>query len=148
MKPILAITALFSCLALTAQSNAQNYFGNGLPYHGFGYSGSLYGLGYIPVPPYFAIHPPVYYSPQISRSYGDSPFSYAPKRPMPRPKRQIVLNPHVPKAEQTVQNPEEKVAAKIILNPFYDSCEQLAAIQQLQTNLRYLAADPDLAKAD
>lgn len=37
---------------------------------------SAYGLGRIPTPPYFAIHPPVYYSYPVPRTYGYSPFAY------------------------------------------------------------------------
>lgn len=147
MKPLLTIATLLACVSFATDSKAQNYGNNGLPYHGFGYSGSLYGLGYIPVPPYFAIHPPVYYSHQIARPYGHSPFAYAPQRPVPQPRRQIVLNPHVPEPLQTSQTPEAKVAAKSINNPFYDASNQLASIPELQLNPTY-AAKANLANAD
>jgi hypothetical protein len=38
----------------------------------------LYSEGFIPIPPYFALHPPVYYSAPIPRTYGYSPFAYPP----------------------------------------------------------------------
>lgn len=59
-------------------------------------------LGYIPTPPYFALHPPVYYSHSVAVPYGMSPYpivSYSPvfeamaQRPMPEP--QVVINPYV-----------------------------------------------------
>ena len=42
----------------------------------YGVSGTMYGLGLVPVPPYFALHPPVYYSCPVPRSYGYSPYAY------------------------------------------------------------------------
>lgn len=59
-------------------------------------------LGYIPTPPYFALHPPVYYSHPVAVPYGMSPYpivSYSPmfrthhERPTPEP--QVVINPYV-----------------------------------------------------
>jgi hypothetical protein len=37
---------------------------------------ALYRDGLIPIPPYFALHPPVYYSYPVPRPYGYSPFAY------------------------------------------------------------------------
>jgi hypothetical protein len=42
----------------------------------YGVSGTMYGLGIVPVPPYYALHPPVYYSCPVPRSYGYSPYAY------------------------------------------------------------------------
>lgn len=53
--------------------------GGGLGIGGGFYTGGLfqgYASGRIPVPPYFAIHPPVYYSAPVPRTYGYSPFAY------------------------------------------------------------------------
>src|SRR5688572_27179791 len=42
---------------------------------GYGYLGTR--VGFVPQPPYYSIHPPVYYSSQIiRRPYGYSPFAY------------------------------------------------------------------------
>lgn len=151
MRSILAIAAIAISLAFTADTQAQNCCGGfraGLPYHGFGYSGSLYGLGYIPVPPYYAIHPPVYYSHQISRSYGDSPYAYAPQRPAPRPRPQVIMNPYAPQTQQTADESAEKVAAaKMITNPFYHAGEGQIADTGVQLN-PYAAAEVDLAKSE
>lgn len=152
MRPTLAIATLVACLLLTTESKAQNWYGgglrSGLPHPGFGYSGSLYGLGYIPVPPYFALHPPVYYGQRVYRSYGDSPYAYAPRRPAPRPRPQVVANPFVPDTQQTSQEPAEKVAAaKMQTNPFYAPGEQNASVPQVQTN-PYSSGRRDLARAD
>ncbi|MBA2114874.1 hypothetical protein [Bremerella alba] len=59
-------------------------------------------LGYIPTPPYFALHPPVHYSHSVAVPYGMSPYpissytpssSYVVDRPIPEP--QVVVNPYV-----------------------------------------------------
>jgi hypothetical protein len=46
--------------------------------YGWGY-GTIQPTNYVPAPPYYAIHPPVYYSPHITaRHYGASPFAWLP----------------------------------------------------------------------
>jgi hypothetical protein len=80
---ILCVTALSVLSANVAQ--AQIPYGGDLAawngWGGYGY-GSGWGylgtrVGYVPQPPYFAIHPPVYYSAQIiRRPYGTSPFAW------------------------------------------------------------------------
>jgi hypothetical protein len=89
---------------------------------GFGYSGSLYGLGRIPTPPYFALHPPVYYGDRYYRSYGDSPFARHPARcASAQALPQVIVNPFV----QQVVNTEQAAAhagpsaPEMIINPFY-----------------------------
>lgn len=43
---------------------------------GYGYNYN-YGVGYLPPPPYYAVFPPVYYSPHITaRHYGASPYAW------------------------------------------------------------------------
>ena len=74
-----------ACLSLAAfvlialPSTASAYW----PYHGawgsgpWGYYNYNYGVGYVPPPPYYAIFPPVYYSPHITaRHYGASPYAW------------------------------------------------------------------------
>jgi hypothetical protein len=152
MRPTLAIATLVACLIFATESKAQEWYGGGLRgglrHPGFGYSGTLYGLGYIPVPPYFALHPPVYYGQRVYRSYGDSPYAYAPRRPAPQPRRQVVVNPFTPKTQETSQEPAEKVAAaKMITNPFYHKDEQNVSVPQVQLN-PYVSSRVDLATAD
>jgi hypothetical protein len=106
----------------------------------YGVSGNLYGLGIVPAPPYFALHPPVYYGERYFRSYGESPFA----RPdfSSRPKRidaQVVINPFVvpaaipskaelPKPQDAPPQSVEKVtsAPQMIINPFYQPEEKVA----------------------
>lgn len=63
----------------------------------YGSSGTMYGLGRVPVPPYYALHPPVYYGYRLARPYGYSPYA-APAGVLPA---------------EFVQAP------KLIDNPFY-----------------------------
>ena len=104
----------------------------------FGVAGSLYGSGYVPVPPYFSIHPPVYYSRQIIyRPMGDSPFAYLPRRqfaaaPAASPRYQesaepqftepaMIVNPYVDSAAETTSVKTASATRsrpKLILNPF------------------------------
>ena len=57
--------------------------GGGGGWGGYGYGNGFgnfferpYANGRIPTPPYFSIHPPVYYSYAVPRTYGHSPFAY------------------------------------------------------------------------
>jgi hypothetical protein len=106
----------------------------------YGVSGNLYGMGIVPAPPYFALHPPVYYGERYFRSYGESPFA----RPdfSSRPKRieaQVIINPYVLpaampskveplKTEEVPPQSVEKVtsAPQMIINPFYQPEEKVA----------------------
>jgi hypothetical protein len=55
--------------------------------------------------PYFALHPPVYYSYPVPRTYGYSPFAYGPwvmtPEVAPEVKPLTIINPYVPNAEKT-----------------------------------------------
>src|SRR5262245_53868287 len=86
-------------LASASQPYADCGWGGGACYPFY----SLYGREHIP---YFALHPPVYYSYPLPRTYGYSPFAYpfgsptpeiefeAPK-PAKKPEPKTMLNPHV-----------------------------------------------------
>ena len=106
--------------------------GSWLSAPGFGSSGSLYGLGQIPVPPYYALHPPVYYGERYYRSYGESPFARVDHSSRPRRiEAQVIINPFVvqPAAAPAASEPKaveakEKtgqvtVGPQMIINPFY-----------------------------
>ena len=130
---------------------------SGLPnLYGFGTSGNLYGLGRIPIPPYFALHPPVYYSHPVARAYGLSPFAHrraplmatstaphiienpfvrppegGPRQPVPKP-----LAPPTPPSKrapmpQSKPKKQERAAdgrpqPRIVVNPFVASATELA----------------------
>lgn len=124
MKPrSLAILVMVCALVRAAGLNACDCTGlhSGLPWFAYGYSGSLYGLGYVPVPPYYALHPPVYYSHPAARPYGDSPFAASPRSPRPSDAApRLMANPFVRVADQTgAESPPAGVSAMpaIITNP-------------------------------
>jgi hypothetical protein len=119
----------FVASAFPSAVRADNGFlgAYGFPWFGYGNNGpAAYALGNVPTPPYFALHPPVYYSHPIARPYGHSPFAcpchcgHGQIPPAPR----VVVNRHVapPKAE-----PAPSAAVSVasvptrIANPFYQA---------------------------
>jgi hypothetical protein len=80
--------------------------------------------------PYYALHPPVYYSCPVPRTYGYSPFAYPGYVMTPEiagePQPLEIINPHVPSTQQTpasVENDRTAAAATqpeplVILNPY------------------------------
>lgn len=93
------------------------------PYAIRGYGSSPYGLGMVPVPPYFALHPPVYYSNFVPRPYGFSPYALPPGVPPIEPVVEVkpveIKNPHVkPKAEAEPASDRVAVTPLVIENPY------------------------------
>jgi hypothetical protein len=83
----LVLGVLLASVVSTDVAQAQYpmpYGGDLAAWNGWGGYGSGYGWGYlgtrvgfVPQPPYYAIHPPVYYSAQIMRRpYGASPYAW------------------------------------------------------------------------
>jgi hypothetical protein len=89
---------------------------------------SPYTSGLIPTPPYFAIHPPVYYSAPVPRAYGWSPFAYPAyvmtPEPKPTAKPAMFQNPYVdppkPAVEKKTEHKSAMVLPKIMTNPFVE----------------------------
>jgi hypothetical protein len=82
-------------------------------------------LGQIPVPPYFALHPPVYYSLSVPRTYGYSPFAYPGSMETPEVEMEVkaalIENPHVTTPAAKDDSTDDKTAAvtwQVIRNPF------------------------------
>ena len=127
------VAAALAALLLPAAAQAQYPFG-GYGYGGYGGWGQMgYGQGfysgYNRVPPYFALHPPVYYSHEIiRRPMGNSPFAYpswyspamgqadaAPAAPAPEP--QMVVNPYV-KGPAPAKTSVEQPTSVEVTNPY------------------------------
>ena len=71
MKLLCAFVAFW---AFAAANRAEAQWGLGpAAYFNYGYANSLYTRDYVP---YYAMHPPVYYSEPVPRTYGYSPFAY------------------------------------------------------------------------
>jgi len=102
MKSLLAGLLLTIGMAIPCQ--AQFPYNPYLMY-GWGYGGT-YGSyrNNVPVPPYFALHPPVYYGKRYQRPYGDSPYASLPT---------LQANPGY------MATPRAEMSAKIV-NPYFD----------------------------
>lgn len=124
------LAAAFAAILLPAAAQAQ------YPYGGMGYGGwgqANYGQGVYQGsnyrPPYFALHPPVYYSQEIiRRPMGASPFAYpswyspsphhgmaAARQQAPQP--MLVENPYV-KAKAPANASIEQPVGVEVTNPF------------------------------
>jgi len=71
--------------------------------------------------PYFAAHPPVYYSTPVPRTYGYSPFAYTPDTRTPEVAGGCVqpveiINPYVPSSTTEESAPANKTTSKTIRN--------------------------------
>lgn len=110
-------------------AEAQGYVGSGCAScQGMGLMGSPYALGRVPVPPYFALHPPVYYSAPVARTYGYSPHAYpgsvrTPDAPAAMPAAKMLKNQHVTPAKNTPKKKRMldltmKVDDGVVENPF------------------------------
>ncbi|TWT48744.1 hypothetical protein [Botrimarina hoheduenensis] len=100
-------------LAVTAPASA---FPGGCDYWGIG--GLYRSLDY-PTDrrvPYFAAHPPVYYSHPVPRTYGYSPFAYGPDVRTPDyavPQPVEIVNPFVPSAARSTDSANVKQSAPV-----------------------------------
>jgi len=113
MKSLLVAVAL---LFVSSQVEAGGFWNGG------GYGGA-YGLGGYAAPsmyaadtrvPYFALHPPVYYSYPVPRPYGFSPFAYPGWVPTPNVEAvepQMMVNPHILRQPQPPATPNSSQGA-------------------------------------
>jgi hypothetical protein len=133
------LLAVAACLA--PQARADGFLGvdGDCSMYTWRSASNLYSLGHIPTPPYFALHPPVYYGQRYFRSYGESPYARPARTSRPLiVEVQLIRNPYVaeaalipaaPKAEIKETKQEDQVATRVqpqlIINPYYDG-EQVA----------------------
>ena len=121
LKQILLVAgALTVAVAFTSSASAIDQYGfvlNG------NYGGLPRAYNYrVPTPPYFAVHPPVYYSHPVSRPYGLSPYAW-PATPrnfarVQQPPR-MVHNPFTPQTKSRVQRDAVATSQpQMIFNPF------------------------------
>ena len=101
-------------------STVQAQFGgNGL--YLYNMPSNLYGTGIESVP-YFSLHPPVYYSMPVPRTYGYSPFAYPPGFMTPEimpAEPKLMLNPHAPRRAAPKRTAERvTMSPRMIVNPF------------------------------
>ncbi len=129
VKLALGCAVLFVLTVAATPAQAQGPWGG----YGYGYR-SIYSMDSIP---YFAMHPPVYYSYPVPRTYGYSPFAYPPGVMTPEvsvqvaPAPKMMSNPHVPKA--SVASPDRtasrKVQPQLMINPYVDRAATASVAQ-------------------
>ena len=133
MKKVIGMTIVAAALMLLgsaesaqAQCGALGYGGIG-GYGLLGLNGNAYRSGRVPTPPYFALHPPVYYSGAVARSYGYSPFAYPGHKETPAakpaPKAAMIENPHVQPVQKEAK-PKlnlKQITQLEVLNPYFKS---------------------------
>ena len=143
---IFALTAMLAGPALTTEAAGFGGRGHG---HGAGFGrgfGRGFGVGIgigddgfdlaelyrelLNNVPYYALHPPVYYSYPVPRTYGYSPFAYLPTTMTPDVimdcQPVTIMNPHVESNKMTAPaTPTDRSAATkapieplVILNPY------------------------------
>jgi hypothetical protein len=131
---IARIVLLAAGIAILGGESARADYPYGWPNYlgptAYGVSGTMYGLGLVPVPPYFALHPPVYYSVHVPRSYGYSPFAYPGCVPTPEVEMMSFpgepVDPARPQGEELPAQETSNVAARgqWIENPFLANPQQ------------------------
>ena len=124
---------ILPCLFVLALSSAARADCGGLGYaYGFG-GGFHYGAQSYNnfKPPYFALHPPVYYGQRFSRPYGASPYAAGPQlqsNPAYVPARSaeramVIENPYAIPMETVIVSPavvsNESTQPLVIENPYY-----------------------------
>ncbi len=122
LSTLLAVAVTVALLSTASSAWAQ---GIGCHYWSYPYSADLtplYSVGAIPAPPYFALHPPVYYSTPVPRAYGYGPWAYPPYVTTPEvaePQPQTIENKFVPKpAKQEAGALKTAIAPLRVVNPF------------------------------
>ena len=111
---------------ITGSAGAYDWRSHG--YAGCGYAG--YWAGWVTGPrsytsqdiPYFAKHPPVYYSHPIARPYGYFPYAYLPAADTRAAVTVVVVTPEVVRnpyvTGEAVERKAEKLGPLRIVNPF------------------------------
>ena len=135
MHRAMLLVGLFFVPASVSRAMDPSYFGFYQPY-------GLRTETFSPTPPYFSIHPPVYYGQRYSRPYGISPFPAMPQVGVPADFKAI-------RRSESVVNPQ--------MNPFCTDCgnETVPTVGgsiaggEVQTNpfvspLVRLASDPSI----
>jgi hypothetical protein len=130
-------------------------FSGGIKHHGFGHG---FGTGVffddddsdfadlyrelLDNVPYFALHPPVYYSYPVPRTYGYSPFAYGPWVMTPEvaapPQPMTIINPYVPNADKAPASEASDRSAAVspqpeplvIINPYVTPSRSVVVSKQ------------------
>ena len=124
---LLALATPAAGFTSSAQAQDGGYgWGGGWPYN---FQSGIYGRTNAYSLPYFALHPPVYYSYAVPRPYGYSPFALPPgvepAEMLVVPAAKPIENPHF-KPKDTEAKPEAKKTSdkstylpRAIVNPYF-----------------------------
>jgi hypothetical protein len=124
-----SLLAAAFAMVLLATSQAQAFWGCGgfgTNYYGYGLPAGWYTGVDNRIPPYFALHPPVYYSGEIVRiPYGASPFAYPWGTPFFAPPAITPIGPVEVRATHSAFLAEQSPPAEPVLieNEFFDAAE-------------------------
>jgi len=118
-KSCLLLVVLGMVMTCSTHANAQTGCG-----WGYYLDGGLRGHANQKTIPYFALHPPVYYSHPVARPFGFTPFAVPPGvMPMEMkvsPQLKVMVNPHYRPKKQNSKKTSNRVAGgELIVNPFY-----------------------------
>ena len=123
----------FATVCISAQSaSAQDpYCSGGFPWPNYNNSiSSPYAAGRIPTPPYFSIHPPVYYSVPVPRTYGHSPYAYPGTFRTPDveiAKTAMMVNPYATKKASEEKTLDKTASAsRMVINPYVTAKSETA----------------------
>jgi hypothetical protein len=137
----LAQWVLCGLLVLACQTSVKADNELALAYlFGYGGFGGARMQSFAATPPYFALHPPVYYGERYTRPYGASPFAawpqlqanpaYAPQRHVDR--AHVIANPHYSYPASTPAHPGvvrvAPAAPVVIDNPYYPSASVYTSV--------------------
>jgi len=155
---LFTLAAVMVCVSInSAEAAGGGHRGHGGGHRGFGGLGVAIGGGYdggwdiaelyrqlYNNLPYFALHPPVYYSYPVPRTYGYSPFAYLPNVMTPDvafcPEPATIINPYVPSSKQESSKPQGDQTAStaspsrqqsqpqplVIINPYVTGAKAVA----------------------
>ena len=110
-RTLIALVLMAGAFGAVSGVLAEGFWGGvygglwGYPWGGYGYSSVN-----VPTPPYYAVHPPVYYGRRVAVSYGSSPL-FRPVWPAGEPVVPVEAAP-------SSQAERPAVPGKMILNPF------------------------------
>jgi len=126
---ILAVLAL-SATSATATAADGPYLSGYSTAQWWGYMApSIYVREHIP---YFALHPPVYYSYPVPRPYGYSPYAYPPGTETPKVKLDasaVIQNKYVPRRALDNAPADRQARTPLrITNPYVQPAAELAAV--------------------
>lgn len=125
--------------ALSSSARAQiGLWGTWAPWYAYPFAPYTTSYRSIPSPPYFAVHPPVYYGPRIRMAYGHSPIARPPltvvdvgeqeETPQwPRPAGLTIFNPYVADAAAESDRGTTVVQPQAVENPHYSKKKRKSA---------------------